>query len=105
MDVILANIRKQAMAGNVRITGHARLAMRVRQITLDEILMVIANNSLILEHYPEHERGSCCLLYGCTFADRHLHVVCTTSQSVLIIITVYEPLPPKWITPMQRRNQ
>ncbi len=34
---------------------------------------------------------------------RTLHIVCTTAQATLIIITVYEPLPPKWTTPTQRR--
>jgi len=103
MDVILARIRKQAMVGEVRITQHTQVEMDVEEITLDEVLMAIASSS-ILEDYPEHERGSCCLLYGCTFAGRHLHIVCTTNQHLLIIITVYEPLPPKWITPMQRRR-
>ena len=103
MDVTLTKIRKQAMAGEVRITQHAQEEMDAEEITLDEVLMAIANSS-ILEDYPEHKRGSCCLLYGCTFAGRHLHVVCTTSQPVLIVITVYEPLPPKWVTPVQRRK-
>jgi hypothetical protein len=56
----------------------------------------------VLENYPEHRRGACCLLYGRAANGRHLHVVCTTAQPVLIVITVYEPRPPRWITPTQR---
>lgn len=103
MDVTLAKIRKQAMAGEIRITQHALAEMEDEDIVLDEVLMAIANG-LILEDYPEHKRGSCCLLYGYTFSERHLHIVCTTALPVLLIITVYEPLLPKWITPTQRRT-
>jgi hypothetical protein len=104
MDVTLARIRKQAMAGEVRITQHAQEEMDAENITLDKVFMAISN-AMILEDYPEHKRGACCLLYGRTFEERHLHVVCTTSLPLLIIITVYEPLPPKWVSPMQRRTQ
>ena len=57
----------------------------------------------ILENYPEHRRGPCCLLLGYTGDQRPLHVVSTTAQPVLVLITVYEPKPPKWVTPTQRR--
>jgi hypothetical protein len=86
----------------LRITLHAHAAMRDEAITLAEVLDAIATGQ-ILEHYPEHRRGACCLLGGQTAAGRALHVVCTTAQPVLVLITVYEPLPPKWITPTQRR--
>lgn len=69
-------------------------------ITLDEVLEAI-RNSEILEDYPGHRRGPCCLILGWTKTLRPLHVVCTTGQPVLIIITVYEPRPPKWVTPRE----
>jgi hypothetical protein len=56
-----------------------------------------------LENYPEHRRGACCLLSGFTHGGRRIHIVCTTARPVLIIITVYEPRPPKWVTPTRRR--
>ena len=36
--------------------------------------------------------------------ERPLHVVCTTVRRPLIIITVYEPKPPKWTTPETRER-
>jgi hypothetical protein len=71
-------------------------------ILLDEVLEAIVTGQ-ILENYPQHRRGACCLLYGLTQAGRPLHIVCTTVRPVLIIITVYQPKLPKWITPTQRR--
>lgn len=61
MDVMLAKIRKQAMAGEARITQHAQVEMDAEEITLDEVLMAISNGS-VLEDYPEHKRGSFLLL-------------------------------------------
>jgi hypothetical protein len=57
-----------------------------------------------LENYAEHKSGPCCLIYGRTLQGRPLHVVCTTAQPLLIFITVYEHLPPKWVSPTQRRG-
>lgn len=103
VDVLLARIQEQAITQTLRVTQHAQKEMDAEEITLDEVLAAVAN-SQILEDYSEHKRGSCCLLYGRTDKERPLHVVCTTAQPLLIIITVYEPLPPKWVSPTQRRQ-
>jgi hypothetical protein len=86
----------------VRVTVHAHQEMVEEGITMDDVLRVIAAGDVI-EDYPTHRRGACCLVGGTTRAGRPLHIVCTTAQPVLVIITVYEPKPPKWITPIQRR--
>jgi hypothetical protein len=103
LDVVLERIRAQADVENIRITQHAQQEMVEEDITLDEVLEAIATGQ-ILENYPEHRRGACCLLNGLTRSGRYIHIVCTTAQPVLIIITVYEPKLPKWITPTQRRR-
>ena len=102
MDVTLIKIRKQVFTGEVRITQHAQIEMDAEEISLDEVFMALSDCAL-LENYPEHKRGPCCLLYGRTFEERHLHIVCTTALPLLVVITVYEPLPPKWVSPVQRR--
>ncbi len=33
---------------------------------------------------------------------RNLPIVCTTAQPVLIMVTVYQPQRPKWVTPTER---
>ena len=102
-DAILQRIRTQAKEENVRVTQHAQQEMVEEDVTLDEILEAIGTGQ-ILESYPEHRRGACCLLNGLTQNGRPLHIVCTSAQPVLIIITVYEPRSPKWTTPTQRRR-
>lgn len=104
LEAVLERIRAQAVAENIRITQHAQQEMVEEDIALDEVLEAIATGQ-ILENYPQHHRrGACCLLHGLTRGGRPIHIVCTTARSVLIIITVYQPRRPKWVTSTQRRQ-
>ena len=100
---MLEMVRDQARANNVRVTQHAQQEMTEENISLDEVLEAISDGQVV-ENYAQHRRGPCCLLCGRTAAGRAAHVVCTTGRPTLIIITVYEPKLPKWITPTQRRR-
>ncbi|MBC7187186.1 MAG: DUF4258 domain-containing protein [Calditrichaeota bacterium] len=102
-EALLKRIREQASAEQIRITQHAQQEMVEEGILFDDVLEAIATGH-ILENYPGHRRGGCCLLCGHSKGCRPLHIVCTTSRPVLIVITVYEPKPPKWTTPTQRRQ-
>lgn len=95
-------IKEQASAENVRVTLHAHQEMVEEEITLEDVLDAIESSRLV-ENYPEHRRGACCLLCGYTRNGRPIHVVCTTGREELIVITVYEPKLPKWVTPTRRR--
>jgi len=109
LEARLERIRAQAVRENIRITQHAQQEMVEESITLDGVLQAVTT-AHILENYPKHRRGACCLLNGLAVNGRSLHIVCTTAQEVLIIITAYEitayePKPPRWITPTQRGQQ
>ncbi|HVA92783.1 MAG TPA: DUF4258 domain-containing protein [Chloroflexota bacterium] len=98
----VARIRARIATGALRVTQHAQQEMFADAITLDAVIEAIGTGQL-LEDYPDHRRGACCLICGRSGSGRFIHVVCTTEQPVVIIITVYEPIPPKWVTPTQRR--
>jgi len=100
---LIAHIQFQATSGLFRVTQHAQQEMVEEEIDLNEVLAVLQGGE-ILEHYPGHKRGACCLVSGLTTEGRPLHIVCTTAQPLLILITVYEPRPPKWLTPQKRRG-
>src|SRR5260370_16738186 len=102
LDTILAGIGVRAGGGGVSVNGEGREEMEEEAITLAEVFEAIRVGQII-EHYPDHRRGSCCLLYGQTTGRRPLHVVCTTELLQLVIITVYVPAPPKWVSPTERR--
>ena len=101
---MLNRIRSQAHTGNVRLTLHAQQKMTEEQISLNEVLEAISEGN-VLEDYPDHRREACCLLNRLTRTGRAVHVVCTTDHPTLIIITVYEPSLPKWVTPTRRRQR
>ena len=101
LAAILGSLRDQAAREALRITQHAQGEMTEEEITLDDALDALQSGQ-ILENYPEHRRGACCLVCGYTRHRRPLHLVCTTARPLLILITVYEPKPPKWETPTQR---
>lgn len=100
---ILGRIREKIKAGEIRITQHAQQEMVEENIALAEVLEVMSTG-VILEDYPRHRRGPCCLLSGETAGRRPLHVVCTTDLPVVIVITAYEPKPPQWVTSSRRRE-
>ncbi len=83
------------------MTHHAVLEAADEGISADEIRETILGG-MIVEDYPDERRGPCCLVSGKTTAGRDLHVVVTTVRSPVRIITVYEPLPPRWVTPTER---
>lgn len=68
---------------------------------LYEVLEAILSGK-VLENYSEHQRGPCCLISGITESGKNSHIVCTASQPLLVIITVYRPKPPKWVSPTER---
>jgi hypothetical protein len=101
LSAIVAGIRRHAKEENVRLTPHAQQEMVEESIAFDDAMDALSGCE-ILENYPEHRRGACGLVLGFTNEGRPLHVVCTTERPILVIITVYEPKTPKWVTPRER---
>jgi len=96
-----ARLRYQAEVDAVRVTTHAHQEMVEDEYSIDDVLFALSN-ATVLENYPDHKRGACCLVCGKNKAGRYIHIVCSTSLKLVVIITVYEPLPPKWINPSER---
>jgi hypothetical protein len=94
-------LRKKANEDKIRVTMHGHQEMIADNISYESVKEVLQRGKII-ENYPEHQRGACCLVCGQDLSERIVHVVCTTSLEVIVIITVYEPKPPKWVTPFQR---
>ena len=83
---------------------HATMEAYEEEILPSEVKEVVKDGQ-ILEDYPAHLRGPCCLIYGRNKGGRDIYVVCTSMGSPIVVITVYEPKEPKWITPRQRRRE
>lgn len=85
----------------VKFTQHAVKEMADEEF--GEVLRIEVLEALeqgeIIETYQEDWPIASCLIYGRTKKDRPLHVVCAPvkEEKILVIITVYEPDPKKWI--------
>ena len=94
-------IREQVRKGEYIITLHGDNERRSDALDIAELEEVLLNGS-VLEDYPDDKRGHSCLVHGRS-SGRNVHVVCGRNTSgSLVIITVYLPKPPKWITPGRR---
>ena len=94
---------EQIRSGAVRFTVHAHQEMLADGFGVDDVLGSLPT-ARTLEDYPNHKRGSSALFGGVAPDGRPVHIVATTANPVLIVITVYEPKPPKWLTPTQRNR-
>jgi hypothetical protein len=100
-SVITARLREQAQTDRLRITVHGHQEMMEEGVSVGEVRDVLLRATMV-ENYPDHKRGPCCLVCGQGLRGRNIHVVCTTSLELAIIITVYEPKPPKWVSAFER---
>ena len=91
VEAIVHRIREQSRLELVRLTVHAHQEMVEENVVLEDVLGALREAKLV-ENYPNHKRGPCCLICGRGRSGKYLHIVCTSSLEVAIIITVYEPL-------------
>jgi len=101
INAIIEQLSRQAKNDQFRITAHAHQEMVEENIRLNDLVDALEQATLI-ENYPQHRRGPCCLVCGSDKEGIYLHIVCTTSLDPATIITVYEPKSPKWINPFTR---
>ena len=98
---MLEEIQECFKLERIFFSKHARDEMEDEEsgeIREGEIFEAVQSGKVI-ETYPEDEPYPSCLIYGRTFEDRPLHVVCAYAkdEKTAIIITVYQPAPDRWI--------
>lgn len=97
-------IRARAAAGEYVWSLHADEERRNDGFDIADVETALERGT-VLETYPEDRRGRSCLVYG-ESRNRPIHIVCgRTTSDQLVIITVYQPTPPKWVTPTVRSQR
>ncbi|WP_095042630.1 DUF4258 domain-containing protein [Candidatus Promineifilum breve] len=91
------DIRSKVIRDEFEFTRHALDRTILRRIHVSEIREAI-DTGQIIEDYPEDKYGPSCLILGFTQAGRPLHLQLTYPlQSLIKLITVYEPDPDEWV--------
>lgn len=99
---ILERIREQVRAENYEFSLHAEHERENEHILVEELEQSVKSGQL-LEDYPDDPRGHSCLVLGFTEAGRAIHSVWGLLPGGRVrVITVYIPLPPKWVDPGTR---
>jgi len=98
---MLKEIRDYVKSEKCLFSKHARDEMETEEfgeIKGKEVFEAVLNGKTI-ESYPEDKPYPSCLVYGRTSENRPLHIVCAYGKDddIVIIITVYQPDPAKWI--------
>jgi hypothetical protein len=100
---LIDDIRTKIAHGEFEFSQHAVGQSIVRHISVQECREAIAAGEII-EDYPNDKYGPSCLLFGRTATGRPLHVQCTYPyRPKVMIITLYEPDPNRWIDFRQRQ--
>jgi hypothetical protein len=99
----MARIARAVSFGRYRYTIHAAQQRIARAIRRNEIESAIMRGEII-EDYPEHRYGPCCLVFGITDNGKALHIVCSLRE-IVDVITVYEPDPAEWEADLRTRRR
>lgn len=103
MDV-LGHIRGQIKRDNYEFSIHAEREREDEHILVEELEQSVASGEL-LEEYPDDPRGHSCLILGFAEDGRAIHSIWgLLPDGRGRVITVYLPLPPRWIDPRTRRR-
>lgn len=95
---MLEEIQGKILRRQYEFSKHALDQSIIRQIAVSEVEEAIANQSEMIEDYPNDKYGPSCLILGFTQANRPLHVQCSyPSRPLIKIITLYQPDPDLWV--------
>lgn len=102
---MLEEIQGKILRRQYEFSKHALDQSIIRHIAVAEVEEAIANQSEIIEDYPDDKYGPSCLILGFTQAERPLHLQCSyPSRPLIKIITLYQPDLDLW-TDFRTRKQ
>ena len=101
----ILDLVRAAAARRILFLPHAirQMARPQRMISRADVETTVTQG-LLVEDYPEDERGHSCLLLGAGNGRRPVHVVCSPKEEYLAIITAYIPDPAQWSPDFLRRT-
>ncbi len=99
--LILKWIKNKIADSDYYYTKHGDQERQNDNLSLSEIEEAVQSGKII-EQYQDTGRGESCLVAGFTNDGKPIHIVCGKRDESMVVITVYIPVPPKFITPFER---
>ncbi|MFO8071804.1 MAG: DUF4258 domain-containing protein [Polyangia bacterium] len=97
-----------AVRGQILYTRHARIEMEQEELGIigEAEVFEALTEGRIIEYYDDDEPYPSCLVFGKTKLERPLHVVAALAleEETIIVVTVYQPDPERWIGFERRRR-
>ena len=87
-----------------RLTEHADKERENDGLRISDLRNTFVT-SILIEDYPEDQRGHSSLILGYAHSEKPIHIVCAIDKNdIVVIITVYIPTMPKWKSPTERNR-
>lgn len=104
----IANVTREWIVESVRsrrylVSHHADQERMNDRLSVQEIETAIINGR-VLEFYPDTGRGASVLIAGFADSGTPIHVVFGKRNEMGVIVTVYIPGPPKFVSPFRRNT-
>ena len=107
MNEFLERLRNLIRAGDVLISEHGYDELAEDGLTVREILSGI-QTAMVVEEYPNFEKGPCALLLQKDRTGAPVHVVFGIPKGhdrPVVMVTAYRPDPGRWDQTYTRRRQ
>ena len=100
----ISALRNLCYDENIAITKHAKNRLHERDITVEDIKAAIQTGDTI-KQYENDKPFPSCLLLGKTVQNEYIHVVASTDNGYLYIITAYYPDETEWESDFKTRKE
>ena len=98
------NLRRINSAERITLTEHARMRLVERGILIEDIVSCIANGEII-KQYEDDKPFPSCLILGMSIENKYLHVVVSTDNEYIFLITAYFPSSDRWEADFKTRKE
>ena len=102
--ITLKWIKERIKSNEYFYSKHGDMERQNDNLSFEEVEDALESGR-ILENYEDTGRGESCLVAGFTNEGKPIHIVCGTRGDWLVVITVYIPRPPKFMTPYKRGSE
>ena len=97
-------LRKINKLENIAVTEHARIRLIERNITMRDVINCIEFGEII-KQYEDDKPFPSCLVLGMSINNKYLHVVVSTDDKYIHLITAYFPDLEQWEPDYKTRRE